>query len=186
MFAVAIGIVAAYYVNKLGKVLKGAADGILTLPMVLPPTVVGFCLLVVVGSRGPAGQFFESVFHTKIVFSCYAPISPHLVAGRSCTAQCAARSSSSHRRSTIGETLGLKNTFIFWRIITPMPAQCDRRDGARVRRGLGSSARQSCSRQHPRPDDDNLRGRYSAMAPQQHVGSVVLIDLAISIAMMIS
>ena len=46
VFAVAIGIVATYYVNRLGKVLKGIADGLLTLPMVLPPTVVGFCLLI--------------------------------------------------------------------------------------------------------------------------------------------
>ena len=36
-----LGIFAAYYIAKLPRVLKGVLDVVLTLPMVLPPTVVG-------------------------------------------------------------------------------------------------------------------------------------------------
>ena len=41
-----LGIFAAYYIAKLPRVLKGVLDVVLTLPMVLPPTVVGYFLLL--------------------------------------------------------------------------------------------------------------------------------------------
>ncbi len=49
-----LGILAAYYIAKLPRVLKGILDVILTLPLVLPPTVVGYLLLRVLGPRRPS------------------------------------------------------------------------------------------------------------------------------------
>ena len=49
------GIAAAYYVAKLPRVLKGVLDVVLTLPLVLPPTVVGYLLLLLLGPRRPVG-----------------------------------------------------------------------------------------------------------------------------------
>ena len=43
-----LGIFAAYYIAKAPRLLKGILDCILTLPMVLPPTVVGFFLLIII------------------------------------------------------------------------------------------------------------------------------------------
>ena len=43
------GIFAAYYVAKMPRLVKGVLDVILTLPLVLPPTVVGYLLLRVLG-----------------------------------------------------------------------------------------------------------------------------------------
>jgi molybdate transport system permease protein len=121
VFAVIIGIIAAYYVIRLGKILKGVADGILTLPMVLPPTVVGFFLLVFFGVHGPAGQFFLSVFKEKIVFSWYAPIIASTVVAFPLMYRTMRGAFEQFDRTLIysGQTLGLKNTYIFWRIILP-------------------------------------------------------------------
>jgi molybdate transport system permease protein len=49
-------------------------DGILTLPLVLPPTVAGFFLLYIFGARGPVGKFFLDFFAVKIAFSWGATV----------------------------------------------------------------------------------------------------------------
>lgn len=45
------GIAAAYYIAKLPHLVKGVLDVFLTLPLVLPPTVVGYLLLRVLGPK---------------------------------------------------------------------------------------------------------------------------------------
>ena len=54
--------------------IKIALDGIFTLPLVLPPTVVGFFLLWTFGVRGPIGKFFIDFFTMKIAFSWSATV----------------------------------------------------------------------------------------------------------------
>ena len=44
-----LGIWAAYYIAKLPRLVKGVLDVVLTLPLVLPPTVVGWLLLMLWG-----------------------------------------------------------------------------------------------------------------------------------------
>lgn len=121
LFAVVIGILAAYYILRLGRVLKGIADGILTLPMVLPPTVVGFFLLVFFGIHGPAGRFFLDIFHERVVFSWYAPIIASTVVAFPLMYRTMRGAFEQFDRTLIysGQTLGLNNSFIFWRIILP-------------------------------------------------------------------
>ena len=55
------GILCAYYVAKLPRVLKGVLDVVLTLPLVLPPTVVGYFLLLVFGVQRPVGLWLDSI-----------------------------------------------------------------------------------------------------------------------------
>ncbi len=62
-----LGIFAARKVVKAGPKVKAVADGILTLPMVLPPTVAGFILLIVFSLRRPVGQALYGTFHIKVV-----------------------------------------------------------------------------------------------------------------------
>ena len=50
------GIFCAYYAARLPRVLKGILDVVLTLPMVLPPTVCGYFLLLIFGVKRPLGQ----------------------------------------------------------------------------------------------------------------------------------
>jgi molybdate transport system permease protein len=120
-FAVVIGIAAAYYIIRLGKVLKGIADGILTLPMVLPPTVVGFFLLVFFGANGPAGRFFLNVFNERVVFSWYAPIIASAVVSFPLMYRTMRGAFEQFDTTLIysGKTLGLSDTYIFWRILLP-------------------------------------------------------------------
>ena len=64
-----LGIFAAYYIAKLPRVLKGVLDVVLTLPMVLPPTVVGYFLLLLFGAKRPLGIFFMEHFGVKLVMN---------------------------------------------------------------------------------------------------------------------
>nr|WP_296262878.1 molybdate ABC transporter permease subunit [uncultured Merdimonas sp.] len=62
-----LGIFAARKVVKAGPGVKAVADGILTLPMVLPPTVAGFFLLLLFSRRRPLGIFLFENFDIKVV-----------------------------------------------------------------------------------------------------------------------
>ena len=57
-----LGIYAARKVVKAGPRVKAVADGILTLPMVLPPTVAGFFLLLLFSLRRPFGAYLYDRF----------------------------------------------------------------------------------------------------------------------------
>ena len=56
-FSVVLGTLAAYGVMKLRR-LRPFADAVLTLPLVLPPTVTGFFLLILLGKNSPVGRFY--------------------------------------------------------------------------------------------------------------------------------
>lgn len=62
-----LGILAAWYVFK-AKRFKGLIDGVFTLPMVLPPTVVGFFLLIIFGKNSLLGSILFQ-FNISIVFT---------------------------------------------------------------------------------------------------------------------
>ncbi|MFW5631940.1 MAG: molybdate ABC transporter permease subunit, partial [Acetivibrio ethanolgignens] len=62
-----LGIFAARRVIHAGPRVKAVADGILTLPMVLPPTVAGFFLLLIFSRRRPLGMYLFDNFDIKIV-----------------------------------------------------------------------------------------------------------------------
>ena len=63
------GIASAYYIAKLPRLVKGILDVILTLPLVLPPTVVGYLLLRVLGPKRVIGAWFLSVFGIKLTMT---------------------------------------------------------------------------------------------------------------------
>lgn len=54
--------------------MKGILDVVLTLPLVLPPTVVGYFLLMILGPRRLLGAWFLQIFDTKLVMTWYAGI----------------------------------------------------------------------------------------------------------------
>ena len=62
-----LGIFEARKVLNAGPRVKAVVDGILTLPMVLPPTVAGFFLLLLFSRRRPLGMFLFDTFDIKIV-----------------------------------------------------------------------------------------------------------------------
>ena len=59
--------------------VKGVLDVLLTLPMVLPPTVVGYFLLLLFGAKRPLGIFFMQHFGVKLVMNWYSAIFASIV-----------------------------------------------------------------------------------------------------------
>ena len=114
------GIFAAYYIAKLHPVVKGVLDVVLTLPMVLPPTVVGYFILLLFGVKRPLGMFL-SQFGIKFVMTWYGGILAASVVAFPLMYRTArgAFESFDDTLAYAGQTLGLSNTYIFWRIRMP-------------------------------------------------------------------
>ena len=114
------GIFAAYYAAKLPRILKGILDVILTLPMVLPPTVCGYFLLLVFGTRRPLGRFLAN-FGIRFVMSWYGGILAAVVVAFPLMYRTArgAFESFDETLAWSGQTLGLSNYWIFWRVRMP-------------------------------------------------------------------
>ncbi len=68
-----LGLGAAWFMTHYHGKGKGLMDGILTLPLVLPPTVAGFGILLIIGKNGPVGKFLD-IFGVSIIFSWYAAV----------------------------------------------------------------------------------------------------------------
>ena len=68
-----LGIAAARWISRYTGKLKPVIDGIFILPLVLPPTVVGFGLLLFMGKHGWGGKFL-ALFNTSVVFSWPATV----------------------------------------------------------------------------------------------------------------
>ena len=114
------GIFAAYYIAKLPRAVKGILDVILTLPMVLPPTVCGYFLLILLGPKRPLGIFF-SQFGIQFAMTWYGGIIASAVVAFPLmyrTARGAFESFDKNLKYS-GQTLGLSNTYIFWHIQMP-------------------------------------------------------------------
>lgn len=114
------GILAAYYVARLPRVIKGVLDVIHTLPMVLPPTVVGYFILLVFGVKRPVGAFLAQ-HGIRFVMTWYGGILAAAVVAFPLMYR-TARGAFENFNQTLaysGQTLGLSNTFIFWRIRMP-------------------------------------------------------------------
>ena len=114
------GIFMAYYVAKLPRTVKGILDVLFTLPMVLPPTVCGYLLLILLGPKRPLGIFlgnmgiqFAMTWYGGIVASAVVafPLMYRTARG--------AFESFDPVLAYSGQTLGLSNTYIFWRIRMP-------------------------------------------------------------------
>ena len=116
-----LGIAAAYYVAKAPRLVKGVLDVLLTLPLVLPPTVVGYLLILILGPNRVLGSFVLREFGIKLlmqwwsaVFAVSAIVFPLMYR----TAR-GAFESFNEDLAAAGRTLGLSNSYNFWRIRMP-------------------------------------------------------------------
>lgn len=114
------GIFAAYYIAKLPRFLKGFLDVLLTLPMVLPPTVVGYFLLLIFGVTRPLGMLLDEI-GIRFVMTWYGGIIAASVVAFPLMYRTArgAFESFDNTLAYSGQTLGLSNSYIFWRIRIP-------------------------------------------------------------------
>ena len=115
-----LGIAAAYYAARLPRAVKGVLDVVLTLPMVLPPTVCGYFLLLLFGTKRPLGIWL-SRFGIKFVMNWYGGVLAAAVVAFPLMYRTArgAFESFDETLAYAGQTLGLSNSYIFWRIRMP-------------------------------------------------------------------
>lgn len=116
-----LGVFFAYYVAKMPRVIKGILDCILTLPLVMPPTVIGFFLLKFIGIYGPLGSFVYSVWGQKLTMTWYASVFAVVIVTMPLMYRTVRSSFEAFDKNLIyaGKTLGLSNRFIFFRILLP-------------------------------------------------------------------
>lgn len=116
-----LGIFAAYYIAKAPRFIKGILDVVLTLPLVLPPTVVGYLLLRVLGPRRIIGAWVLDTFGIKLTMTWWSAIFATSVVIFPLMYRTArgAFESFDETLAYAGQTLGLTNTYIFWRIRMP-------------------------------------------------------------------
>ena len=115
-----VGLIVAWGIIKIkNDSVKIVLDGIFTLPIVLPPTVVGFFLLYIFGVRGPIGRFFIDFFAVKIAFSWSATVVAAVVMSFPLMYR-SARGAFEQVDSNLldaGRTLGMSEWKIFWKIL---------------------------------------------------------------------
>ncbi|MBO6134856.1 MAG: molybdate ABC transporter permease subunit [Lachnospiraceae bacterium] len=116
-----LGILLAYYIAKLPRVLKGILDVVLTLPLVLPPTVVGYMLLMFLGPKRPFGEYMLEAFNVKMIMTWWSAIFATTTVAFPLMYRTArgAFEAFDEELAYAGKTLGLSNAFIFWRIRIP-------------------------------------------------------------------
>ena len=115
------GIAAAYYIAKLPRLLKGILDVVLTLPLVLPPTVVGYLLLRVLGPKRLIGAWVLETFGIRLVMTWWSAIFATVVVVFPLMYRTVrgAFEAFDETLAYAGQTLGLSNTRIFWQIRMP-------------------------------------------------------------------
>ena len=115
------GIFAAYYISKAPRIVKGVFDVILTLPLVLPPTVVGYLLLRILGPKRIIGSWALSVFNLKLTMTWWSAIFATMVVIFPLMYRTVrgAFESFDETLEYSAKSLGLSNTYIFWRIRIP-------------------------------------------------------------------
>lgn len=114
-----LGIGLAFLVLRM-KRGKGLADAIITLPMVLPPTVVGFFLLLVFGKRSALGSFLLQV-GIPVVFTWKAAVIAAVIVSMPLMYRTArgAFEQMDENILSAARTLGVSEWRIFWHILLP-------------------------------------------------------------------
>ena len=120
-----LGLLAAYYIARLPRLVKGILDVVLTLPLVLPPTVVGWLLLMLLGPKRPVGAWALETFGIKLVMTWWSAVFATIAVAFPLMYRTARGAFESFDRTLAeaGQTLGLSNTYIFWRIRMPVCRQ---------------------------------------------------------------
>lgn len=117
-----VGIITAFVLARREFFGKNLLEAIVTMPLVLPPTVLGYYLLVLIGRQGPLGEFLRNNFGVNLVFTWQAAVIAASVASfplfiRSAQA---AIESIDVNMIKVARTLGRSEWHIFWRVSVPL------------------------------------------------------------------
>jgi molybdate transport system permease protein len=120
--ALAAGLWIAYVLANREFRGKEALDAAVTLPLVLPPTVLGYYLLVVVGRASPLGKLWEAAFGSPLVFTWKAAVVAALLHSLPLLVKSARAALESVDRSyeRAARNLGASEWRLFWRVTLPL------------------------------------------------------------------
>lgn len=120
-----LGIFSAYYISKIPRFIKGILDVVLTLPLVLPPTVVGYLLLRVLGPKRVIGAWFLRVFNLRLTMTWWSAVFATSVVIFPLMYRTArgAFEAFDETLAYSGQSIGLSDTYIFWHIRMPVCRQ---------------------------------------------------------------
>lgn len=122
VLAVAVGLWIAYLLANREFRGKDILDAAVTLPLVLPPTVLGYYLLVLVGRASPLGKLWETVFGSPLVFTANAAVVAALLHALPLLVKSSRAALESVDRSyeRAARTLGAPEWKVFWRVSLPL------------------------------------------------------------------
>ncbi|HXP87938.1 MAG TPA: molybdate ABC transporter permease subunit [Bryobacteraceae bacterium] len=120
--ALAVGLWLAYLLANREFRGKEVLDAALTLPLVLPPTVLGYYLLVLLGRASPLGKMWESLTGSPLVFTWKAAVVAALLHALPLLVKSARAALESVDRSfeRAARTLGASEWRLFWRVTLPL------------------------------------------------------------------
>lgn len=121
-FTLIIGTFFAHVFTKYNFPFKDGLEVIFTLPMTIPPTIVGYLLLILLGRRGPIGVFLEEVFGIRIIFTWVAACIASIVVSLPLMYQSIKSSLQGVNPvyEKAAKTLGVSNIKIFFKITVPL------------------------------------------------------------------
>ena len=121
---VAFGVAAALALARWRSGLRDVVDALLTLPLVMPPTVLGYYLLVLLGRRGPVGSRLDT-FGVRLVFTWQGAVIAATIAAFPLVLK-AARSAFEAvdpQFEHAARTLGIGEAAVFFRVTLPLAAR---------------------------------------------------------------
>jgi molybdate transport system permease protein len=117
-----LGVAVGYALARFRFFGRDVVDSILLLPMVLPPTVLGYYLLVVVGRRGPIGGWLWSTFGINLIFTWQGAVIAAAIVSFPfvCKSARAAFEEVNPQVQQAARVLGLAESAVFFRITLPL------------------------------------------------------------------
>lgn len=122
IFVFFLGILAAYIMRMVQIPGKAALESLFTLPLVLPPVVIGFLLLLLVGKQGPIGILLKNYFDIQIIFTQSAAVLAGIVVSFPLMYQStkAAFEQIDKNLEDAARTLGASEWRVFWTVTIPL------------------------------------------------------------------
>ena len=122
VFIFVLGTLAARLMTRRHFAGRDVVDGLLVLPLVLPPVVTGFALLVLLGRNGPVGRFLDATFGIRLLFTVHAAVIAAIVVAFPLMYQSAkaAFQAVDPRLEDAARTLGAGEARVFWTVTLPL------------------------------------------------------------------